>query len=64
MPNPAPLTFTALNPTSHAYAPSPASLSRAKVPGGWLVYGTTSSGTASLVFVPDPNHEWDGGALP
>jgi hypothetical protein len=64
MTNPLPLTFTSLNPKTQAYAPTPSSLSRAKIPGGWLVYGTTSGDTASLVFVPDPNHEWDGGSLP
>ena len=33
-------------------------VSRAKVPGGWLV--VQGSGIA---FVPDVNHEWDGGSL-
>lgn len=33
-------------------------VSRAKVPGGWLV--VQGSGIA---FVPDLNHEWDGGSL-
>jgi hypothetical protein len=61
---PPPLTFTALNPKTQTYAPVPSSLSRAKIPGGWLVYGTTSGGTALLVFVPDPDHQWDGASLP
>jgi len=38
---------------------------RAKVPGGWLVISQFSVGGAhGLVFLPDPNHEWDGGSLP
>jgi hypothetical protein len=64
MTTPLPLTFTNLNPHKQAYAPTPSSLSRAKIPGGWLLYGTTSGDAASLVFVPDPNHEWDGSSLP
>jgi hypothetical protein len=64
MASPLSLTFTALNPTKHAYAPAPSSLSRAKILGGWLVYATTSGDAASLVFVPDPEHQWDGASLP
>lgn len=38
---------------------------RAKVPGGWLVISQFKIGSAhGLVFLPDPNHEWDGGSLP
>lgn len=33
-------------------------LSRAKIPGGWLV----ASGSG-IVFVPDAAHKWDGGSL-
>jgi len=37
---------------------------RAKVPGGWLVISQFHVGTAhGLAFVPDPNHEWDGGSV-
>ena len=64
MTNPLPLTFTNLNPQKQAYAPTPSSLSRAKVPGGWLLYATTAGDSASLVFVPDPGHVWDGASLP
>lgn len=40
-------------------------VSRAKIPGGWLVYIESGSVRApGLTFVPDPNHEWDGGSLP
>jgi len=35
-----------------------AALSRAKVPGGWLV-----AAGGSVTFVPDPAHQWDGGSL-
>ncbi len=44
---------------------SPTNVSRAKIPGGWLV-GVESGNVRSwgLAFVPDPNHEWDGGSLP
>jgi hypothetical protein len=31
-------------------------MSRAKVPGGWLVL----TSEASITFVPDPDHTWDG----
>ena len=38
---------------------------RAKVPGGWLVISQFNVGTAhGLVFLPDPDHKWDGGSLP
>ena len=36
---------------------------RAKVIGGWIVHsvvGNSEIGT-SMVFVPDPNHEWEIG---
>jgi hypothetical protein len=44
---------------------APRNVSRAKIPGGWLV-GIESGNVRSwgLTFVPDPNHEWDGGSLP
>ena len=64
MTTPLPLTFTNLNPQKQAYAPTPSSLSRAKIPGGWLLYATTAGDAASLVFVPDPEHQWDGASLP
>lgn len=35
-----------------------ASLSRAKIPGGWLVMSASS-----VTFVPDEKHEWDGGSV-
>lgn len=31
---------------------------RSKIIGGWLVKHTTDQGI-SLVFVPDPEHEWN-----
>jgi hypothetical protein len=30
---------------------------RAEVPGGWLVWVRTDSGTG-LTFYPDPQHQW------
>jgi len=33
-----------------------ASTYRAKVPGGWIVLHWSE--TKSMVFIPDPNHEW------
>ena len=36
------------------------SIMRSKVPGGWLVIYNKSN----IVFYADPNHEWDGSALP
>jgi hypothetical protein len=44
-----------------------ATLSRAKVPGGWLVsvfWSSIQAGGTSLMFYPDPNHDWDGNSLP
>ena len=57
------LLFTILNPRTQTFAPVPSSMSRAKIPGGWLVYGTSSNDVSLLVFVPDPEHQWDGGSL-
>jgi hypothetical protein len=40
---------------------------RARVPGGWLVmvaWAAAASGSASVTFVPDPSHRWDGSSLP
>ena len=64
MTNLPPLTFTSLNPRTQGYAPVPSSLSRSKIQGGWLVYGTASNGAPLLVFVPDPEHQWDGSSIP
>jgi hypothetical protein len=36
-------------------------VTRARVPGGWLVSGGSSGG--SLAFVPDLGHGWDGGSV-
>ena len=33
---------------------------RTAVPGGWLI---SQSLTGGLVFLPDPDHEWDGDSL-
>ena len=38
------------------------SMYRAKVPGGWLVI--VERDAPSLIFYPDPDHEWDGSSLP
>lgn len=35
-------------------------IARAKVPGGWLVLYNKEN----MTFLPDPNHKWDGSALP
>lgn len=37
----------------------PIKIYRAKVPGGWLVIHTDA-----MVFIADPDHEWDGSSLP
>jgi hypothetical protein len=43
------LQFQSLSSTHH-------SLTRAKVPGGWLIV----AGGTGITFLPDPAHEWDG----
>ncbi|MBL8175547.1 MAG: hypothetical protein JNK48_12810 [Bryobacterales bacterium] len=50
-PPPPPLVFEKLQSAS--------AVSRAKVPGGWLVIHGTG-----IAFVPDAGHEWDGASLP
>lgn len=40
-------------------------LERAKITGGWLVTGSRRGAPDSgcgLTFVPDPEHQWDGGS--
>ena len=37
-------------------------VSRAKVPGGWLVFARWGSNLAGATFYPDPNHQWSGAA--
>jgi hypothetical protein len=37
------------------------SIYRAKIHGGWLVAMRPHD---QLAFIPDPQHEWDGGSLP
>ena len=44
------------------------SVSRAKVPGGWLIasylFAVMSFKTATVTFYLDPDHAWDGGSIP
>jgi hypothetical protein len=47
----------------------PPEIVRAKVPGGWLIcagYVLALGGVAysGMTFYPDPDHLWDGNALP
>lgn len=45
----------------------PVTLSRARVPGGWLVLMTWTSRViehSNMAFVPDPEHTWNGASLP
>ena len=39
-----------------------ARVSRAKVPGGWLLVAISNSG-GGFTFYPDPQHQWDGKSL-
>jgi len=41
-------------------------MGRVKVPGGWLVIIKLSYGAyvLTVTFYPDPEHAWDGKALP
>ena len=41
-------------------------LRRSKIPGGWLVAlePLIDQKSTSMVFIPDPDHEWDGSSLP
>ena len=42
----------------------PGRLSRAKVPGGWLIYVWDASGGTAIAFYPEPAHVWDGSSAP
>lgn len=33
-------------------------ITRAKVPGGWLVRILHGHQIDNIIFIPDPNHEW------
>lgn len=37
----------------------PCVTSRAKVIGGWIVSDYVADGPAGMVFIPDPNHDWE-----
>ena len=39
-----------------------ARVSRARVPGGWLLIAISNSG-GGLTFYSDPQHKWDGNSL-
>jgi hypothetical protein len=39
-----------------------ARVSRAKIPGGWLLIAVSNSG-GGLTFYSDPHHKWDGNSL-
>jgi hypothetical protein len=39
---------------------APIEILRAPIVGGWLILTTDGSG---LIFVPDPEHRWNGGSL-
>ena len=39
-----------------------ARVSRAKIPGGWLLIAVSNSG-GGLTFYSDPHHKWDGSSL-
>lgn len=43
----------------HKHVPD---LYRSPIPGGWLL--CTGGDYASLVFIPDAHHEWDGDSWP
>lgn len=61
--NSSPLFWESLPNTNDGF-----SMQRSKIPGGWLVricFLSTDIGStgASITFVPDPEHKWDGGSL-
>ena len=63
-----PLEFEELNPVG---LPRERCLFRARVPGGWLILLEDKSeeparawGMGGLTFVPDIDHDWEGGSLP
>lgn len=42
-------------------------ISRAKVPGGWLVllaWSDIQGSSSTMTFLPDAAHQWDGASLP
>jgi hypothetical protein len=59
------LLFEPIPSKIQGWVTSPVPISRAKVPGGWIVlivYGAFASGNG--FFLPDPQHQWDGSSLP
>jgi hypothetical protein len=38
-------------------------VTRASIPGGWLVTVVYPGQSASVCFVPDPEHCWDGSSI-
>jgi hypothetical protein len=39
-------------------------VSRAKIPGGWMVLLLRDHLWQGGFFIPDPEHKWDGNSLP
>ena len=57
------LSWEAVQSSNAGNAPAfPTNVSRARVPGGWLVYSEEEvedeKGWNALAFVPDSKHEW------
>jgi hypothetical protein len=40
----------------------PSRVSRARIPGGWLLISTSNAG-GGCTFYPDQEHKWDGGSV-
>lgn len=58
--NQMPLVWELVEHTKSHVLAGPAAVSRAKVPGGWLMWLDShhGSGASGVTFIPDPQHLW------
>ena len=64
MTNPFPLVFTNVSPKYSGFCADSVLLVTRQDPRRVAGVRYTSAATSFLVFVPDPEHQWDGASLP